>query len=404
MMHDTRSEQPISVAILGATRGAKLAAKFWIPTGYFTPVALCDLDARRARERLALFGDAADDVALFDDSDKLFDWGEFDVLLVATPDETHAALACRAFELGHDCFIEKPMTTDVSSAAALVAAWRRSGRIGVAGHEYRYAEVMRAAKSYVEQGRIGRPILAVTTDSCGRMGSYWRRRRWRTSQRPASKTLTLQKAIHQLDIQTFLLGSRPIRAFASAGQDRFGGTYPSEHRCEVCEDSHTCLYAAQKVPNQSTVQDGLCVFSDDVDLHDNQTVVIDYENGARGTYVECFFTPDYKFEHTIVGDEGQLVIRCKVGAPEHELELTWIGSSDRDVQAFNAKGGHGGGDNALAAAFGEALRTRTQIQPDPIDGYAAVALAAAIDRSAETGQPQSIAAPPGRSQCRPEEA
>lgn len=391
MKENSATGKPVRVGILGATRGTDLVRKSWLPTECFNVAAVCDRNVPRSREALALLEQAgARDVKIFGDADEMLAWGKFDVVLVATPDETHAALAGKAFDAGYDCFIEKPMTIDVVSGQDLVARWRRSGKIGVAGHEYRYTEVMRSAKKHIDAGRIGRPILAVTMDSCGRMGSYWRRRAWRTSVRPKSKSLTLQKAIHQLDIQAFLMGERPVRVFASAGQNKFGGNYPSDQACEACRDSEACLYAGKNVANKRSLHEGLCVFSRDVNLHDNQAVVIDYENGTRGSYVECFFTPDYKFEHAIVGDKGRLVIRRGGDSARHELEITWIGSTKREEETFELAGGHGGGDEALASAFAGALRNRVQIQPDPAEGLNAVALASAIDRSAETGEPQVV--------------
>jgi UDP-2-acetamido-3-amino-2,3-dideoxy-glucuronate N-acetyltransferase len=61
-----------------------------------------------------------------------------DAVVVATPIETHAAIAARALELGKNVFVEKPLATTVEDAGAVVALADRSGRILFVGHTLLY--------------------------------------------------------------------------------------------------------------------------------------------------------------------------------------------------------------------------------------------------------------------------
>lgn len=391
MSEKTRESLP-RVAALGGTRGVGLGAA-WHHDRLARLVAVCDIRPEAAEQRLAASGLAGPDgPSLFTDSEAMLRWGEFDAVIVATPDATHYALARRVLESGFHCFVEKPMTTTVDDARALVGLWRDSGRLGVVGHEFRHASMVSAARRKIAAGVIGTPRLAVTMDACGRMGSYWRRRAWRDDVRPPDNSLTLQKAIHQLDIQSFLMDSRPRRVYASAGADHYGGDKPGDLRCADCAEADACPYHASRMrinyePVVKPAGDGLCVYARNVHLHDNQAVVIDYENGARGSYVECFFTPDYKVEHTVIGDRGRLTMRYSFRNPLQEIVIDWIGRCESERLVCPAVGGHGGGDHILARAFTAGLAAGTPVQPDLVEGCWAVALARSIDEAAASGQP-----------------
>lgn len=387
------------IAALGATRGVSLAAA-WQNSGLARMVAVCDVNRQTMDQRLASLNLApAAMPALFEDVEAMLRWGEMDAVIVATPDATHHALARRVFESGLHCFVEKPMTTTLEDALDLVHVWRDAGKIGVVGHEFRHASMVSEAKRKIEQGVIGTPRLAITMDACGRMGSYWRRAAWRADVRPKDNSLTLQKAIHQLDIQTYLMGDRPRRVYASAGGDHYGGDKPADLRCSQCGEAATCPYHTDRIRVNyesagKTGKDGLCVYARNLDLHDNQTVVIDYEGGARGSYVECFFTPDYKVEHTVIGDLGRLTMRYFFRNPFQEIEIDWIGKRNIERWICPAVGGHGGGDHILAQHVTAAMAEGRQAQPDLVEGYWAVALAKCIDASSATGQPVELPTPP----------
>ncbi len=385
------------IAALGATRGVSLASA-WQRNGLARMAAVCDINRRTIDKRLERLKLAeSEKPEIFEDIDAMLRWGEIDAVIVATPDATHHALARRVLESGFHCFVEKPMTTTIDDAVDLVRVWRNSGKIGVVGHEFRHASMVTEAKQKIDAGVIGTPRMVITMDACGRMGSYWRRKEWRADVRPKDNSLTLQKGIHQLDIQAFLMGRRPRRVYASAGSDHYGGDKPGDLHCGDCADAAVCPYHVDRmrtnyVHEKGPAKDGLCVYARNLDIHDNQTVVIDYEGGARGSYVECFFTPDYKVEHTVIGDLGRLSMRYFYRNPFQEIEIDWIGKRNSERWVCPAVGGHGGGDHTLAQHFAAAIPSGHQVQPDLGEGCWAVILAKSIDESAATGQPVDLPA------------
>ena len=101
-----------------------------------------DRAARIASEyRTTAFGDAREIAGL-------------DVAVIATPTESHAALARPLLEAGVHMLIEKPVTQTVAEADALIAAAKKSGAVLAVGHSERFNPAVAAARPYVNDPRF----------------------------------------------------------------------------------------------------------------------------------------------------------------------------------------------------------------------------------------------------------
>src|SRR5690606_29444659 len=107
------------------------------------------------------------------------------------------------------------------------------------------------------------------------------------------------------------IGSQPVRVYAEGGLDVFGRTEPADKRCRDCDRNDRCPY---NMPRQfmwdygvtTSQRDDLCVWGDDVDIEDNTIVTVRYASGAKMTFVECHFSPDYNRHFTLIGDKGRV--------------------------------------------------------------------------------------------------
>lgn len=80
---------------------------------------------------------------------------ELDAVLIATPDKMHAEQAIAAAKAGKHVFSEKPMTTSVEEADAMVAACKEAGvKLGVAFHN-RWHAGLRKLHGEVAGGQLG---------------------------------------------------------------------------------------------------------------------------------------------------------------------------------------------------------------------------------------------------------
>ncbi len=122
-------------------------------------VAVADVcPARRALVHAELPG-----AALYDSADALLaaERGRIDFVDVATPPCDHAAIAHRALDLGLHVLCEKPLTTRLSDAAALLEHARSARRVLFPAHNYKHAPVVTAIRDVLASGRIGR-VRSVT--------------------------------------------------------------------------------------------------------------------------------------------------------------------------------------------------------------------------------------------------
>ena len=76
-------------------------------------------------------------------------------IVLATPANTHFALAKQALLAGKHLFVEKPLALSVKEAEELVALARLNRRILMVGHTFLYNAAVRTIKSYIEEGLLG---------------------------------------------------------------------------------------------------------------------------------------------------------------------------------------------------------------------------------------------------------
>lgn len=79
-----------------------------------------------------------------------------DGAVISTPHTAHYACAKPCLELGIPCIIEKPLTADISQARELVALAQDNNTFITMPHGWNFADFTHAAKSMVDDGKIGK--------------------------------------------------------------------------------------------------------------------------------------------------------------------------------------------------------------------------------------------------------
>ncbi len=97
------------------------------------------LSARRAAERYGFETAAAGADAVITDPG-------VDVVVIATPHDSHASLATRALQAGRHVWCEKPLALSAGELDQVCAAWRSSGRVLAAGFNRRWSPAVAAAR------------------------------------------------------------------------------------------------------------------------------------------------------------------------------------------------------------------------------------------------------------------
>jgi len=164
-------------------------------------VGLCDGDVSAVDEAVALCGDSAP--AAYDDFDALLKGAEPDGVVVATPQQHHAALTIAALEAGCHVFCEKPMAMDVRECDAMIAAAERTGKGLMIGQVLRYIDVYRYVLERAQSGEFGRALAVRIIRSGGRWGGW--SRPWRT-QKATCGGLLYEINVHEIDFMCEILG------------------------------------------------------------------------------------------------------------------------------------------------------------------------------------------------------
>ena len=114
--------------------------------------ALCDLRPAVLTE----FGVRYPDAFTTSDFESLLSRPDLDALVIATPAETHYALARKALEAGKDVLVEKPLALTYSDGAELVRLAEERERILMVGHVLEYHPAIVGLERLMREGRLGK--------------------------------------------------------------------------------------------------------------------------------------------------------------------------------------------------------------------------------------------------------
>ena len=372
------SKNKFTVAIIGVggrggyaygTLIAQLPERFEI-------VALCDINT----DKLSYFSKKFNVVTqnLFTDEDEFFQEKRADVLIIATQDKDHVRHATKAFRLGYDILLEKPITDDRQEMQELLALQQETGCKALVCHVLRYAPAFVKAAELLASGTIGRLVSINAIEQVGyfHQAQAYVRGYWRKAEN--STPMILAKCSHDLDLLQFYANSA-CESLSSVGDLTY---FTSENapagateRCLDCPHQNTCPFSAKtqyldnwlkdrtdtypyNVPCHAPITEekmrealqktmyGKCVFRCDNDVVDHQITQMTFQNGVKATLTMTAFTKHCGRRMEFFGTNGQITldevrdfIRVGVfGEPEYEIKI-----SDLLPPATM----HGGGDYGI---------------------------------------------------------
>lgn len=190
---------PVRVGVLGAGFFGGLLADACAGHPDFEVVAVADHD-RDAAARLASRVGAA----VADGLRALAGDPGLDLVLVATPNHTHADAATELLMAGKDVFVEKPLTIDGDSARSLVALAAQQDRVLVVGHVMRAMPGVKRLQAEVAEGRIGTPTEAYAVRARFHHAPEHPADWWKTD--PGRSGGELLHEVHELDLLLWILG------------------------------------------------------------------------------------------------------------------------------------------------------------------------------------------------------
>lgn len=152
--------------------------------------------AAKARQRYPDTTLVADAAGILDDPD-------IDLVVVATPNESHATLATAALERGKHVIVEKPFTITTQEADALIDVARRANRILSVHHNRRWVADYLTVRKLIDSGLLGN--LVEYESHYDRFRPAFKTKAWREDPLPGSGIL-YDLGSHLIDQALMLFG------------------------------------------------------------------------------------------------------------------------------------------------------------------------------------------------------
>jgi myo-inositol 2-dehydrogenase / D-chiro-inositol 1-dehydrogenase len=283
-----------------------------------------------------------------------------DIVVISTPNYTHVDVLRDVFQTDLHVLTEKPLCTHVQDCRTVQEAARKHRGVVWVAMEYRYMPPVTRVIEEARAGTVGRIRMMAIREH--RFPFLRKVGDWNRFARNTGGTL-VEKCCHFFDLMNLVIGTRPLRVFASGAQDlnhldeRYDGETP--------------------------------------DILDNAYVIVDYEGGARAILDLCMFAEATRNEQeiSIVGDKGKL--ECFI--PESTVVIgtrsprSVVTSSVAVDEKILKAGFHHGSTYFEHLHFQRAIREGTPAEVSVRDGLMAVAVGQAAELSAKTRQPVEIA-------------
>ena len=204
-----------------------------------------------------------------------------DAVLIATPNNTHAAIARRCIDAGLHIFCEKPVAFTVAEHDRLSEAAAARGVVFQVGLVFRYSDVFRRARRIIEDEVDTPPLMMFINEFRAFAWQPWR------YSRAISGGMFVEKNCHHFDLFNWMLGD----AVAPRKVVAFGG----QHVLKDEPRRVTCLRTDEVQPGS--------------DVIDHGWVLVEYENGVRAQLGVTFFCPwGREFRVGVMGEQWKLDI------------------------------------------------------------------------------------------------
>ncbi|WP_210480957.1 Gfo/Idh/MocA family protein [Naasia sp. SYSU D00948] len=166
-------------------------------------VAVCDLDRTKAQA----VADKHGIEHVFTSFEEMLDSVQLDAVSVATDHKSHFAPAMAAIRRRVHVIVEKPITHSLEQAHELVTAAEEHGvKLGGVFQRrfFPSAQRMRAA---IEEGRLGRIVIAECIAHLGRDRAYFDSADWRGTWRGEGGGVLMNQAVHMVDMLLWMVGT-----------------------------------------------------------------------------------------------------------------------------------------------------------------------------------------------------
>jgi UDP-N-acetylglucosamine 3-dehydrogenase len=195
----------LNVAVIGTGFWGRNHARAYKELESTNLVAICDVNAERARNVADQFG-----VKAYTDSSLMLKNSEIEAVSVCTWSTTLAGEALKALEAGKHVLVEKPMAANTKQAKKLLETAEANGLHLTVGFLMRFIPGLQNIREAIENKKVGELVCATA-----KRVSQW-------PDRIGDVGVVKDTAIHDIDVMRYITREDPIAVYAKTGSMRHG--------------------------------------------------------------------------------------------------------------------------------------------------------------------------------------
>ena len=191
----------VRIGLIGYGKVAHLHAKAIAASNGGELVSVCGRNTQRRNDFAAQWKIAsrenADQMALHD---------KIDAVIIATPHPQHCEGALEAFSAGLHVLVEKPMALSEAECNKMIAASQKAGKFLSVVCQRRWFPACQRIKNAIDEGKLGKPVLAQVTILGWRDKAYYESDPWRGKWATEGGGILINQAPHQIDLMHWFMG------------------------------------------------------------------------------------------------------------------------------------------------------------------------------------------------------
>jgi predicted dehydrogenase len=194
-------KEKIRIGLYGYGKVAQVHAKAVTESANAELVSVCG----RNRERRSAFASQWG-IASRDTPDEMAHNDRVDAVIICTPHPQHyeTSLACSA--AGLHVLVEKPMALTEVQCDEMIAAAKQAGKLLSVVSQRRWFPSCRRIKTAIDEGKIGKPVLAQLTVLGWRDKAYYDSDPWRGKWATEGGGILINQSPHQIDLMHWFMG------------------------------------------------------------------------------------------------------------------------------------------------------------------------------------------------------
>jgi UDP-N-acetylglucosamine 3-dehydrogenase len=190
----------LGVAVIGTGFWGKNHARVYKELEETKLVAICDMNAERAKNVANQFG-----IKPYTNSEKILKNKEIEAVSICTWSTSLAKEALKALKAGKHVLVEKPMATNVKQAKELLETAERDELHLTVGFLMRFIPGLQHIREAVEGKKIGDIVCATA-----KRVAQW-------PERIGDIGVVKDTAIHDIDVMRYIFSSDPVTVYAKIG-------------------------------------------------------------------------------------------------------------------------------------------------------------------------------------------